>query len=100
MANEVKVIEMKEIRGKTPVMVRPKLATQTLSIGGAVSAAFNKGTSIVGIRTTTDCQIEFSNRDGTAPNGSGAGDGAEPLLAAWGWQFYEVKPGSKVIVVA
>lgn len=100
MADEVTVIEMPQIRGKTPIMVRPKLAVQVLDIDGTAASAFSSGTRMVGIRTTTDCNIEFTNLDGTAPDGAGAGDGVEPLLAADGWQFYDIRPGDQVIAVS
>lgn len=100
MANEVKVVEMGEIRGRTQIRHAPFLAVQTLSIGGAVSSAFNNGTKMVSIRTTTDCNIEFSNLDGTDPDGAGAGSGVIPLIAAEGWQDVGVRAGDKVIVVA
>ena len=97
MANEVTVIETQGVRGRDPARVMPPLAVQTLSIGGAVSAAFNKSTTIVTIRTTIACKIEFSALDGTDPDGNNGGE--FPIDANIPHDF-SVKPGAKVIAVA
>lgn len=99
MADEVTIVEQSEIRGRTSIMVQPFLAVQTLSIGGAVSAAFSGSTRMISVRTTTDCHIEMSNQDGTAPDGAGAGSGVIPLIAAEGWQSFSVRSGDKLIAV-
>ncbi len=99
MANEITVVEMQGYRGVHTELTPPFIAVQTLSINGAVSTAFNKGTSHLAIRTTTDCHIEFSKLDGTAPDGAGAGSGVIPLIAADGWLPFSVRGGDKVKAV-
>lgn len=99
MANEVTVIETQALPGNIPVRVAPFLAVQTLSIGGAVSSAFNKSTTFVSIHTSTACSIEFSNLDGTDPDGAGAGSGKIPIPAGV-YHDFRVHAGSKVIAVA
>ena len=96
MANEVEVFELGGAPGGHPVRSMPPIAKQTLSIGGAVSAAFNRGASIVTIVTTTACRVEFSVRAGTDPAGSGM---TFPLAANVPYDFHVVA-GRKVIAVA
>ena len=96
MANEVEVHELKAITTGVPVRNVPGIAKQTLSIGGAASAAFNRSTKFVAITTTTACRVEFSNAAGTAPTGSG-----DTWLLATGQIYdFEVVAGRKVIAVA
>jgi hypothetical protein len=92
MANEVEVHELSALRGGVPAMPVPQIEKQTLSIGGAVSNAFNRGTAIVRITVTTDCRVEF----GTAP--AGAGDTI--LLYSGMHHDFAVSPNHKVIAVA
>jgi len=99
MANEVRIVEQQEVRGRTEIKVAPFLAVQSVSIG-ALSAAFNKGTKMVSVHTSGNCNIEFSNLDGTAPDGAGAGSGVIPLIAAEGWVDFSVRGGDKLYVAA
>ena len=92
MANEVEVHELIAPRGNRPVAPMPALAKQTLNIAGAVSAAFNRSTTMVRITTTTTCRVEF----GTAP----AGSGATILVYAGQYNDFDVIAGHKVIAVA
>lgn len=94
MADEVTVIELQALRGALAVPSMPPLAVQTLSIDGAVSAAFNANTSNISIYTDTACTIEFSQRDGTDPDGTGAGKFPLPAGQYYG---FEVRAGTKVI---
>jgi len=99
MADEVTIWEQPAIRN-LQIRQTPPLAVQTIDIDGSLSDAFSDSTKMISIRTTTDCDIEFSNLDGTAPDGAGAGSGVLPLLAADGWVDIEVRAGDKVIAVS
>jgi hypothetical protein len=99
MANEVTVVEQQYMDDGQNAFNAPFLAVQTLSIGGAVSSAFNSGTRKVSIMSTTACGIEFSARNGTAPNGAGAGSGVIRIPANT-YLHFTVKPATKVIAVA
>ncbi len=88
MANEVQVFEMQAGRASAVNF----LAKQTLTIGGAISAAFNKSTQSVRIVSTTGCVIEF----GAAPDGLG---NFYPIVAGQVYEF-GVIAGQKVIAVA
>lgn len=92
MANEVEIHEMAGCRSGLLLAPVPALTKQTLSIGGAVSAAFNRSTAIVRITTTTTCRVEF----GTAP----AGSGNTMLVYAGQYNDFAPNPGHKVIAVA
>ena len=96
MANEVEVFELTATRGRTPVRPFPPIAKQTLSIGGAVSAAFNRSTKFITVTTTTACRIEVSTKDGVDPTGSGD---TFPLAANTAYDF-EIIAGRKIIAVA
>lgn len=96
MANEVEVFEQAAMRGVAPIRIMPPLAKQTLSIGGAVSAAFNRSTVIITVVTTTACRVEFSVAAGTDPAGSGM---TFPIAANTPYDF-AVIAGRKVIAVA
>lgn len=92
MANEVQVFEM--IAGRAGIEPAPVnfLTKQTLTIGGAISAAFNRSTTQVRIISTTGCVIEF----GSAPDGLGS---FFPIVAGQIYDF-SVVAGQKVIAVA
>jgi hypothetical protein len=92
MANEVEVHELTGLRGQRPVAPFPAVAKQTLSIGGAASSAFNRGTVMVRITTTTTCRVEF----GSAP----AGSGNTVLIYSGLHNDFDVIAGQKVIAVA
>lgn len=97
MANEVEVFELDAIRSPgTPLAPMPPIAKQTLSIGGAVSAAFNRSTRMVRITTTTQCRVEFSTKTGTDP----AGTGMTMLVYTGQYNDFEVIAGRKVIAVS
>lgn len=96
MANEVTVIEMQALRGNVEVRPMPPLNTQTLTIGGPASSAFNKSTNIITIMTNTDCNVCFTPLGGADPTGS---DYKFPLIAYATYDF-SVRPGTKVIAVA
>lgn len=92
MANEVQLFEMVGDRSGSearPVTFRAK---QTLTIGGAASAAFDPSTTYVTIVSTTSCVIEF----GTAPDGLG---NTFPIVAGQLYDFAAYR-GQKVIAVA
>lgn len=99
MANEVTVVEQQNFRGHQAILEAPFLATQTLSIGGAISAAFAGGTRTIMAYTTTSCTIELTSLGGTAPDGAGAGSGAIPLFANV-WLPIGVRAGDQIIAVA
>lgn len=92
MANEVEVFELSGTRGNLLLAPVPALAKQTLTIGGAVSAAFNPSTAIVRITTTATCRVVF----GAAP--TGAGD--TMLVYAGQYNDFAVISKQKVIAVA
>ena len=92
MANEVEVHELSDLRAHRGVPAFPARVKQTLSIAGAASSAFGRGTVMVHITTTTTCRLEF----GTAPDGNG-----DTVLCYAGFpNHFEVMPGHKVIAVA
>lgn len=96
MANEVEVFELHAPSSGAPVRPMPPIAKQTLSIGGAASAGFNRSTAMVTIVTTTACRVQFSPAAGTTPDGSTA---TFPLAANVPYDF-EAVAGRKVIAVA
>jgi hypothetical protein len=94
MADEVTVIETQEPRHNNtgPVMKVPPLTTQSIDIAGAASAAFQRGTTMVWINSTTACKLEF----GADPDGNGD---LIPIAASTLVPF-DVQAGHKVIAVA
>lgn len=92
MANEVEVFELTDTRGSRNIRPVPFLTKQTLSVGGAVSAGFNRSAAAVTVITSLACRLEF----GTAPTGSGA---TFPIAANVPYDF-DVIAGTKVIAVA
>lgn len=93
MANEVRIIELRTPRhSDTPVREMPPIAAQDVSVGGNVSAAFNRSTTNIMVRTSTDCTLEF----GANPNGSGV---TIAIKATEGWHDFGVLGGHKVRVV-
>lgn len=97
MANEVEIYELDALRGdQAPVAPMPPLAKQVLSIGGAVSAAFNRGANMVRVNSNAACRIEFSPAVGTDPTGAGM---TIRIAADRDYDFSAIA-GRKVIVVA
>lgn len=92
MANEVQIFEMIGGRGESESPPVNFVAKQTLSIGGAISAAFNRSTTEVEVISTTGCVIEF----GSAPDGLGS---FYPIAAGHPRRF-SVVAGQKVIAVS
>ncbi len=86
------VTEFQALRDKAQVPPVPPREQQSLTIGGAASAAFGRGTTIVEIDSDTHCRIEF----GVAPDGNGDTIYIPALLPR---QFH-VQAGHKVIAVA
>lgn len=94
MADEVTVIETQEPRHNNAgsVMKVPPLTSQSIDIAGAASAAFQGGTTMVWISSTTACKLEFG------PDPDGNGD-LIPIAASTLVPF-DVQAGHKVIAVA
>ena len=86
------VTEFQGLRDKAQVPPVPPREQQSLTIGGAASAAFGRGTVIVEIDTDTACRVEF----GADPAGTGDTIYIPALLPR---QFH-VQAGHKVIAVA
>jgi len=92
MANELTVLELNPVVAYgAPVRQMPPRGRQVLTIGGGASTAFQRGTTLVSIYTTTACNIEF----GTAPDGTN-----KFPLPAGVWHDFGVMPNHKVIAVA
>lgn len=93
MANEVTVLELNPVRSKdAPVREMPPIAVpQVLTIGGAVSSAFNRSTTIISVYTTTACNIEI----GASPDGTRI----FPLPANQ-WHDFGVLPNHKIKATA
>lgn len=92
MADEVEIHELSGLRGSRSVAPMPPIAKQTISIGDVVSAAFNPGTVMVRVTTTTTCRLEF----GPAPDGTG-----DTILCYSGQHNdFDVIAGQAVIAVA
>lgn len=80
-------------KGDMPAPQEPRLAAQTVAIGGASlqSSAFNANTRFVRIHTDAICSIKFGS-DPTAVN-------TEGRLAANATEYFGVVPGHKVAVI-
>ena len=96
MANEVEIYEAKDLSGSGMALPVPLMAKQVLSIGGPVSAAFNRSTKYIRVAAIADARIEFSPPAGTDPTGAGM----TILIKAGTSQDFEVVAGRKVIAVA
>lgn len=86
------VTELAQVRDRAPVPPVPPREQQSLTIGGAASAAFGGGTSMVEIDTDTACRVEF----GANPDGNGD---TFYIPATTPRQFHVI-PGHKVIAIA
>ena len=86
------VTELMVLRDRAPVPPTPPVEQQSITIGGAASAAFRGNTSMVEIDTDTACRVEF----GAAPDGNGD---TFYIPANIPRQFH-VLSGHKVIAVA
>lgn len=92
MANEVTVLELGQPRlSNAPLRKMPPIDRQVLSIGGAVSAAFERSTTIISVYSTTACNIDIRE---TPASGT-----AFPLPAGV-WHDFDVSPNHKVQVFA
>lgn len=86
------VTEFQGLRDKAQVPPVPPREQQSLTIDGAASAAFGRGTTIVEIDSDTHCRVEF----GTAPDGSGDTIYIPALLP----RQFSVQAGHKVIAIS
>jgi len=80
--------------GKAPILNTASVVTmQSVTIGGAASAAFNASTTLVELYSTTACNVAFTGQDNATPTSSSPSFG---LPASTPRQF-GVKKGQKVI---
>lgn len=86
------VTELQALRDKAQVAPVPPRGQQSITIGGAASAAFGRGTTMVEIDTDTECRVDF----GADPDGNGY---TLYVPASLPRQFH-VQAGHKVIAVA
>ena len=89
----VEVFEMRSARGVGSGRAVPFLVKQSLTIGGAASAAFNRSTAMVTIYTDVACRIAFSPPAGATPTAS---DISFPIPAAVHMDF-SIVAGRQVI---
>jgi hypothetical protein len=75
-----------------------RLRRNNVAIGAssASSAAFGENTAVVRIATDVACNFVFSNDDGVAPTATTA----DQYLPAGGIEYFDVKPGDYVSVIA
>lgn len=88
----VTILELQSLRDWAQAIPVPERAKQSLTIGGAASAAFGRGTVVVEIDSPTHCRVEF----GVNP----AGTGNTFYIPALTPRQFNVMPGHKVIAVA
>lgn len=74
----VSVFEQAALRQAIPIRQTPAEAFQSLTVGGAASAAFKRQTCIVSIYSDVACNVAFSPKSGVAPT---ATDVAWPIAA-------------------